>query len=97
MIVASQRELEANPLSRLMAGRNAGMAAGLVKTGLAGRTASLEKEEVSARSDLVGFMARPVRCVRLKKQNRFIIVCAQKATKGRNGGVVEICSRMDFT
>lgn len=59
-MVASHRELEANPLPKLVAGRNTGMAAGLAKAALAGRIASLEKEEVSARSGLEGFMARAV-------------------------------------
>lgn len=67
LMVASHRELEANPLSRLIAGRIAGIAAGLAKAGWADRTASLENEEVSARSDLEGFMARVVQVGGIRK------------------------------
>lgn len=66
-MVASHRELEANPLSRLIAGRIAGIAAGLAKAGWPDRTASLENEEVSARSDLEGFMARVVQVGGIRK------------------------------
>lgn len=66
-MVASHRELEANPLSRPIAGRIADITAGLAKAGWADRMASLENEEVSARSDLEGFMVRAVQVGGIRK------------------------------
>lgn len=66
-MVASHRELEANPLSRPVAGRIADTATGLAKAGWADRMVSLENEEVSARSDLEGFMVRAVQVGGIRK------------------------------
>lgn len=66
-MVASHRELEANPLSRPIAGWIAGIAAGLAKAGWADRMASLENEEVSTRSDLEGFIVRAVQVGGIRK------------------------------